>query len=255
MSTFRRISARELPSIRELYSLSRGAAKTMTELARIRVDYDPHIPEQDKQILESRRDVFVEATGTTDALHWTFVEDVKGCKYYQLRNYSRREIGYVELTLDEIGSLDDAEIKAIVIQNERPCVDVEKRIEEWIIRLEDLYQQVESWLQECPDWTGITGHIEQLEEELMRQRGVSPRDVPTLVITNGSRDVKLLPSALWIVGANGKVDVLTPAKQYVLFDLAPDDAPNRNWQIVVDDYRRGTAPFDKQMLLTVLEGA
>src|SRR4051794_19468364 len=99
----------------------------MASTALESIAYDEHIPEADRLVLESRAAVFRTAILSTAKLKWSFVEDYKGRKYYQLRKYSDPRQCYVELTINEIAEWDDADIKRTIILNERPCIDIDAR--------------------------------------------------------------------------------------------------------------------------------
>jgi hypothetical protein len=88
----------------------------------------------------------------------------------------------------------------------------------------------------------------------MRQFGIAPREVPTYTIFKGKHRIAFVPSALWVAGANGRVNITTNVKQHVLVDRA-DAGHESKWQLVVDDFKRLLVPFNKsQLRRLVVEG-
>ncbi|MEQ8785414.1 MAG: hypothetical protein RIC55_03915 [Pirellulaceae bacterium] len=225
----------------------------MANIVRDRIVYDERLTEQEVEVLESRSGVFLAAVLSMDQMYWTFVEDARRRRYYQFKKNADRSQCFVELTLDEIGSLDDEDIKRIIIFHERPCIDVERRVEKWIQRLNSLYTDIHEWIQERPDWEATVSAIRQQDEQLMRQRGVAPRDVPSLTLECGERSILFRPSALFVVGANGRVDVIGANWQRILIDLSSDDSDRRDWRIVQPNRRVEMQVFDKALLFELLD--
>ncbi len=127
--------------------------------------------------------------------------------------------------------------------------DVERRIEEWEKRLEELYARVEDWFHQLPPAEPhqfLRGRTLQNEEELMRRFDVPSRMLPTCAVLYGRNRVSFVPSALWVIGANGRLNVTTNTRQFVLLDMAsPGEAAN--WQVVVSRLEEIHRPFDQQV--------
>ena len=88
----------------------------------------------------------------------------------------------------------------------------------------------------------------------MRKYGVPPREVPTYTVFKDKQRIAFVPSALWVAGANGRVNITTNLKQHVLVDRAESGHESR-WQLVVDDFKRLLVPFNKsQFRRLVAEG-
>lgn len=218
-------------------------------------EYDRRLTTQERRVLESKEAAFSDATMQTDCLYWTFVEDVKKRRFYQLKKHADPSKCYVELTLDEIATFDDEDIKRIILFQERPCIDVDRRIERWIQRLDELQSRIRDWLRDRHEWTVTTSSVRQSVEDLMRQRGVQPRDLPVLTLTRGLREVKFVPNALFVVGANGRIDVLGRGWHRTLVDMASDDAPERDWRIVPAERPTNLQTFNQAALFDMLDRA
>lgn len=117
-----------------------------------------------------------------------------------------------------------------------------RRVEDWSLRVEALYELVTGWLP--PGWTARRGRIVRMEEELMREFGVPARDVPILELwRNGTCEAILEPRGLWIIGANGRVDLVRGEAHYIITDVAENFDPPK-WRIAPFSSRRELEPLD-----------
>lgn len=125
-----------------------------------------------------------------------------------------------------------------------------KRIEDWVSRIEGLYRLVESWL---PEGWHVAGRQEvNMDEELMRKFQIPPRSIPAVNFgTDDGRIVTLRPRGLWIVGANGRLDLHVGSKHYLIMDRANNFAAP-DWKIVDFNNRNKVENFDKVTLAVAL---
>lgn len=105
---------------------------------------------------------------------------------------------------------------------------VRQRVEDWANRIEDLYKKVASWLPE--GWAVERQRTVRMDEQLMKDAGVPARDLPSLdILRAGENQGFLEPRGLWIVGANGRLDLVLGGKQYVIVDAA-DSFDEPEWK-------------------------
>ena len=129
--------------------------------------------------------------------------------------------------------------------------DVAARIDDWVGRLNRLYDKLDEWLVSIPHDRVRRATPKQPVEPTMRRANVPPRDVPTYTILRGTHRIAFVPSALWLPGANGRVNVTTNAKQHVLVDRGTGGNGSK-WQLVIDDVDRPLVPFTRSQLLRLL---
>lgn len=138
------------------------------------------------------------------------------------------------------------------MQKELTKQDVKKRIASWIQRLNGLFAQLEVWAQDHPDCEIKRGKITQINESLMQAYGLEPRLVPTLTFfVDKKYRVAFVPSALWVVGANGRVNVTTNFRQYILVDLALDEEDPK-WVIVSPKEKNNQVDFNRDRFIELL---
>jgi hypothetical protein len=111
---------------------------------------------------------------------------------------------------------------------------IEKKADDWIERLHELRSQMETWLQ-IPDFAHLSV-VDQpsvrMSEELMQRFGVQQRMMPTFEIRAGERRVmRFQPKGLWVIGANGRVDLITKVAAPILVDQSEPLSRPRNWQL------------------------
>lgn len=128
---------------------------------------------------------------------------------------------------------------------------VRRRVDDWEERLSDLYATIESWL---PDgWTAQQGPCVLMHAELMREFRVAPRQLPTLELTDESgQSARLEPRGLWIVGANGRVDLTHNGLHYLIVDRS-ENFERPDWQAVRGDQRRDRRKLSCDWLRQILQ--
>jgi len=129
---------------------------------------------------------------------------------------------------------------------------VQHRVVDWIRQLGLLFREVESWIPSSSSLEITKSTIPQVAEEMMREVGVPPKNVPVLTIFSGKHRIAFVPSARWIVGAFGRVNISTNKKQYILLDVRADENSKSDWQIVTDDIHKATKPFTRAVFLQIL---
>ena len=127
---------------------------------------------------------------------------------------------------------------------------VRLRIEDWEKRLNGLYNTISQWLPK--GWTACQGTPVRMREGLMRKFGIEARQLPTLQCVNGKGAVITLePRALWIIGANGRVDLTFGAQRYLIVDLA-DNFEKPDWHVAPADHRSDRRMLSSDWLKSVL---
>lgn len=124
------------------------------------------------------------------------------------------------------------------------------RIEDWERRMEAFYALVDEWYRQLPSnpvQQLYPGTMLQLDEPLMRQFDVPPRMLPTRAVIYGKNRITFFPSALWIIGANGRINVTTNTQRFVLVDMGGANGQPSDWQIVTSQSRHEHRPFDQHI--------
>ena len=118
---------------------------------------------------------------------------------------------------------------------------IERRIDDWERRIENLYTDVRSWLPS--GWKASVGAQITLRDDLMDRFNVPGRALPVLDLDYcGSNKGKLEPRGLWIVGANGRVDLIVPPRHFILIDRA-ENFEDPQWTITPLKDRLSESPF------------
>ena len=127
---------------------------------------------------------------------------------------------------------------------------IRRRVADWDTRLQTLYDMIGGWLPE--GWTAHEGAPVRMHEELMRESGVEPKQVPTLELVSQTGEVaKLEPRALWVIGCNGRVDLKRDNHHYLIVDLA-ENFEGADWQAARADRRGERKPVTRDWLVSVL---
>ena len=101
---------------------------------------------------------------------------------------------------------------------------VKKQVADWIARIKKLHLELDHWVQGYPNAAVTRGTIKQVIEPVMKQFRVAAQDVPTYtVFVDKKWRISFVPSAMWMVGANGRINVTTNVRQHTLYDLGGRD--------------------------------
>ncbi|MCI4625607.1 MAG: hypothetical protein L3V56_06565 [Candidatus Magnetoovum sp. WYHC-5] len=132
---------------------------------------------------------------------------------------------------------------------------IEKKIDEWIDRLNMLYQQVEEWLRDIPNLKVEVERINvlQREEKMMKDYNIKPRYIQNLKIKTEKDYIAFYPVALWVLGADGRVDVDTKDRHLILLDVRQKGRTNSDWKITGVKDQKILVPFNKDFLLDLLD--
>lgn len=106
---------------------------------------------------------------------------------------------------------------------------ISKRIDDWKKRINDLYLKLNDWLP--GDFTNQSGTPVRMYEEMMQKFNLNSIDLPTTDIVHKRRIViSFKPKGLWVIGANGRIDVISNKGSYMIVDFA-DQFADSDWYI------------------------
>jgi hypothetical protein len=127
---------------------------------------------------------------------------------------------------------------------------VQHRVKDWVTRIDTLYTKIKEWLP--ADWTATQGNSVTMSEELMATMDIPPQQLPTLeLMHDGVIQVTLRPYGLWIIGTNGRVDLIKGRERYLLLDHA-DTFETAQWHVALATSRRDSELFDGKWLQALL---
>jgi hypothetical protein len=152
------------------------------------------------------------------------------------------------LRIDELIPLDVWEKTSEGVFNRAHVVE---EVEDWVRRVEALYNDVRAWLRERPTLRCEQSRTVTMSEELMQKFAVTDRDIPVLDILDSDQIVaSFVPRGLWLIGSWGRIDVITYDRTHILLALRTDG--KLEWRLVSPEVRRRTEPFDKNVLLSLV---
>ena len=130
---------------------------------------------------------------------------------------------------------------------------VERRVDDWSMRIEALYDLIKSWLP--AGWGTERSGAMQMQEELMQKYDLAPRKLPKLdILREGNLAGSIEPRGLWIIGANGRLDLALERRSYVIVDLSkPFEVPQ--WHIAPLAHREKLQPLEHEAFLGLLSNA
>ena len=125
---------------------------------------------------------------------------------------------------------------------------IDKRSDGWIRKVEHLYFLIKDTLKNEKEVHYKTDQSKVMREELMEKYGVPPNNVPIFDLFTGNQLKATFKSiALWVVGAQGRIDILTNIGSYILLDLGDDDA-HPDWKVFPLKNRKKTESFNAEFI-------
>jgi hypothetical protein len=127
---------------------------------------------------------------------------------------------------------------------------VEERVQDWKNRLHALFREVSAWAQKNGWQVDNSGQV-SMHEELMQKLNVPATSQPILRL-DGDRGYALFkPKGLWVIGANGRIDLYTSRGTFIIVDLGERDAPPR-WTIFRASKKREGDLFSPEMIANLV---
>lgn len=131
--------------------------------------------------------------------------------------------------------------------------DIQKRIDDWKARISSLYDSIADWATSEGAYRCKRHRAVPMYEELMQKLSVRPETLESLDVYRGGDLVATVkPIGLWLVGVNGRLDILTRKGATILVDKAPKF---HKPQWVVYDSTNGwhARRFDKSFFVQLIE--
>jgi hypothetical protein len=128
---------------------------------------------------------------------------------------------------------------------------IQRRVANWESRINQLYSELQAWLSNNNDYTYRIGHPTIMHEDLMRTFEIPPQNVNTFdVLFKQKIILAFKPKGLWIIGANGRIDIISSKGSFMLVDLAePFESPQ--WFLYTAN-KKSKNPFTQQVFEEVL---
>ena len=128
---------------------------------------------------------------------------------------------------------------------------VERRLDDWRQRLDSIYASIGGWLP--PAWSIVDGGSVTIHEELMEKYDVAERRLPAKALLRDGRPAgRLLPRGLWIIGANGRLDLILSARHSIIVDRA-QSFERPQWTIMPLRDRLDSRPLTAETLKAGLD--
>ena len=152
------------------------------------------------------------------------------------------------LRLDVLEPLNVWEATADGIFERQRVVD---EVDDWAHRIDKLYFDVSRWLQEREGLRFEQMRNVVMSEEMMQEFAVPDRELPVLDVLSGDEVVvSFVPRGLWIIGAWGRVDVITKKGTSIL--VAKKVGTDYEWWIAPANDRRALQRFDEATASDIL---
>lgn len=129
---------------------------------------------------------------------------------------------------------------------------IEYRVNDWVKRIHDIFSLIVDSCLNYPEIDISVNKTTRMHEELMQQYDVSPVDLPILEVRkNNELLASFKPMGLWVIGANGRIDILTKSGSYILVDIAEKEEPSV-WKVYSPKNRRKSVDFNQKFIESLI---
>ena len=129
---------------------------------------------------------------------------------------------------------------------------IQKRVDDWKNRVDDLFKNVNNWILQKPNYTCKYGPQTTVYEDMMNTFEIPQQNLNTLdVLLNQKIILAFKPKGLWVLGANGRIDIISAKGSYIIVDLA-EQLQTPKWQIYSAD-RKNKSSFNQEVFFQVLD--
>jgi hypothetical protein len=127
-----------------------------------------------------------------------------------------------------------------------------QEVDEWAARLISLYANIDGWASKVGLGVERTRSV-TMSEELMQTFAVPDRTLPILDIVQGDQPiVSFVPNGLWIIGAHGRVDVITRQGTRIVINTSPlKPGSQAEWRLI-EQGSRNTVSFDEKTFTALI---
>lgn len=167
-----------------------------------------------------------------------FPEKYKSCKNWNIEI----ELNNIILNLDEsiVLELMDSEY-------------IRLRINDWKNRIENLYSLIEEWISGKPGYKIKIINDLIMYEELMKNFELPSEILKSAdLLFNDNLLLTLKPFGLWIIGANGRIDIISRSGNFILVDYS-DKFQKPDWKIYLKNKKENYS-FSRDLFLKLIEG-
>jgi hypothetical protein len=126
------------------------------------------------------------------------------------------------------------------------------RVIDWESRVREFYIRIEEWLSDQSSLHFEKTRTVTMSEELMQKYAVSDRELPILDVMHGEQVIaSFVPRGLWVIGASGRIDVITQVKTRILVAIK-DEKSIFNWCEVDPDNRKNAEMLTKEKIISYM---
>jgi hypothetical protein len=130
---------------------------------------------------------------------------------------------------------------------------IKMRVDDWEIRVHNLIENLKEWTKDN-DFIKINPSRKlKMHEGLMKTFNVSMREIESADILKNDKIIfALKPFGLWIIGANGRIDLLSAKGNYILIDEA-ESFQQPKWKLFLKNNKKQGKDFTKDVFNQLLE--
>lgn len=153
----------------------------------------------------------------------------------------------VSIELRNLHLENDERIEILIMDKEY----IQTRVDDWETRIKNLYGEIQTWLFNQQGYKTREGTPVLMHEGMMKTFDVSMKKIPTLdILLDNTLKLSFKPKGLWIMGANGRVDILSLNIGGLLLIDKAESLKSPQWFLV--DSNRQQVQWSKSVFLNLI---
>jgi hypothetical protein len=127
-----------------------------------------------------------------------------------------------------------------------------RRIDDWEKRVHDLITQLSLWISTNNNLEIKPGRKSLMHEGLMKDFEIPVRELETAdILKRGKLTMAIKPFGLWIMGANGRIDLMRAIGNLILIDEA-EDFQKPKWKVFLGHNRQVGLELNKKVFTEII---
>lgn len=129
---------------------------------------------------------------------------------------------------------------------------IKESVKSWKVRINSLYSLVEETLSGQKNLVCKKTRHTTMYEELMQKYNVGSEEIPILDIYKNKVIIATFkPVGLWVLGANGRIDILTESGAYIVVDTAKT-GKKPEWKVFTPKNRKSEKNLDSSLIMELV---
>lgn len=128
------------------------------------------------------------------------------------------------------------------------------RVDDWLTRINLLYEQIEVWIKDYKEFDCLKDRQIIMHEELMKSHHTPAKNIDILdVYMKEIIILSFVPFGLWVIGSNGRLDVVAKNNTWLLIDKSLPLKSPQEWTLISRSIKNIETEFNQDTFRNLLQ--